>query len=79
MSCYSIQYQAGLGNTFESEAIHGTVPHGPINPRRVRFGLYSKQVTASAFVPPRSHSQNAYLYCVRPAAAHQARRQVLCL
>ncbi|KAF8242485.1 homogentisate 1,2-dioxygenase [Wilcoxina mikolae CBS 423.85] len=64
-------YQAGFGNTFESEAIPGTIPHGQNNPRRVRFGLYAEQMTASAFVAPRSHNQNAYLYRVRPAVAHQ--------
>ncbi|KAA8902951.1 Homogentisate 1,2-dioxygenase [Sphaerosporella brunnea] len=64
-------YQCGFGNTFESEAIEGTIPHGQNNPRRLRFGLYAEQMTASAFVAPRAHNKNSYLYRVRPAVAHQ--------
>ncbi|KAI5776935.1 Homogentisate 1,2-dioxygenase [Geopyxis carbonaria] len=65
------KYQCGFGNTFESEAVPGTIPHGQNNPRNVRFGLYAEQMTASAFVAPRSHNKNAYLYRIRPAVAHQ--------
>jgi len=46
---------------FESEAIPGALLHDHSNPRRVRFGLYSEQMTASAFVTPRARNRNAYL------------------
>ena len=60
-----------LAVRFESEAISGTLPYGQNNPRKVRFGLYAEQMTASAFVAPRAHNKNAYLYRMRPAVAHQ--------
>jgi len=65
------EYQAGFNNSFESEAIPGTIPHGQNNPRCGRFGLYTEQMTASAFVAPRSTNKKAWLYRVRPAVAHE--------
>ncbi|KAH7336479.1 putative homogentisate 1,2-dioxygenase [Rhexocercosporidium sp. MPI-PUGE-AT-0058] len=65
------EYQGGFGNTFESEAVPGTIPHGQNNPRKVRFGLYTEQITGSAFVAPRSANKKAWLYRMRPAVAHR--------
>ncbi|ODM17248.1 hypothetical protein SI65_06923 [Aspergillus cristatus] len=65
------QYQSGFGNSFASEAISGTLPQGQNNPRKVRFGLYAEQVTATAFVAPRHANKKAWLYRTRPAVAHQ--------
>ncbi|KAE8342657.1 hypothetical protein BDV24DRAFT_41163 [Aspergillus arachidicola] len=65
------EYQAGFGNTFISEAVPGTIPHGQNSPRNVRFGLYAEQVTATAFVAPRHANKKAWLYRARPAVAHQ--------
>ncbi|KAI5799114.1 putative homogentisate 1,2-dioxygenase [Peziza echinospora] len=65
------EYQAGFGNSFQSEIIPGTIPHGQNSPRVVRFGLYAEQMTGSAFSAPRVANRNAWLYRVRPAVAHQ--------
>ncbi|KAE8153209.1 Homogentisate 1,2-dioxygenase [Aspergillus avenaceus] len=65
------KYQSGFGNSFESEAVPGTIPHGQNNPRVVRFGLYAEQITATAFVAPRHANKKAWLYRARPAVAHQ--------
>ncbi|KAI9822498.1 MAG: hypothetical protein M1827_000217 [Pycnora praestabilis] len=65
------EYQSGFGNTFESEAVPGTLPQGQNSPRNVRFGLYAEQMTASAFVAPRHLNRKAWLYRARPAVAHQ--------
>ncbi|GKT83784.1 LOW QUALITY PROTEIN: homogentisate 1,2-dioxygenase [Colletotrichum tofieldiae] len=43
-------YQPGFNNSFESEAIAGTIPRGQNSPRSIRYGLYAEQITASAFV-----------------------------
>ncbi|KAJ9134295.1 Homogentisate 1,2-dioxygenase [Pleurostoma richardsiae] len=64
-------YLPGFNNHFESEAIPGTIPRGQNNPRRARFGLYTEQVTASAFVAPRHLNKKAWLYRARPAVAHK--------
>ncbi|KAE8388687.1 Homogentisate 1,2-dioxygenase [Aspergillus alliaceus] len=65
------EYQAGFGNAFVSEAVPGTIPQGQNNPRKVRFGLYAEQITATAFVAPRQTNKKAWLYRARPAVAHQ--------
>ncbi|KAJ0309713.1 hypothetical protein Brms1b_009108 [Colletotrichum noveboracense] len=65
------KYQPGLGNSFESEAIPGTIPQGQNSPRSIRYGLYAEQITASAFVAPRHANKKAWLYRSRPAVAHQ--------
>ncbi|KAJ5631982.1 homogentisate 1-2-dioxygenase [Penicillium lividum] len=64
------QYQAGFGNSFESEAVPGTIPYGQNNPRKVRFGLYVEQLTVTAFVAPRHANKKAWLYRARPAVVH---------
>lgn len=65
------EYLPGFNNHFESEAVPGTIPQGQNNPRCVRFGLYTEQMTASAFNAPRGANKNAWLYRARPAVAHQ--------
>ncbi|KAK5080709.1 hypothetical protein LTR05_008413 [Lithohypha guttulata] len=65
------QYQPGFNNHFESQAIPGVIPQGQNSPRSVRYGLYTEQMTASAFVAPRHRNKKAWLYRARPAVAHQ--------
>ncbi|KAL2855943.1 homogentisate 1,2-dioxygenase [Aspergillus pseudoustus] len=64
------QYQSGLGNHFESEAIPGTLPYGQNNPRVSRFELYTEQVTGSAFVTPRDKNKHSWLYRAQPSVAN---------
>ncbi|KAK2025125.1 homogentisate 1,2-dioxygenase [Colletotrichum zoysiae] len=64
-------YQPGFGNSFESEAIAGTIPRGQNSPRSIRYGLYAEQITGSSFVAPRHANKKAWLYRSRPAVAHQ--------
>ncbi|KAF7555059.1 hypothetical protein G7Z17_g2411 [Cylindrodendrum hubeiense] len=65
------KYQAGFGNSFESEAVQGVLPKGQNSPRNVRSGLYAEQITGGAFVAPRAVNKRAWLYRSRPAVAHQ--------
>ena len=65
------EYLPGFNNSFESEAVPGTIPQGQNSPRNVRFGLYAEQMTGSAFVAPRHLNKKAWLYRARPAVAHQ--------
>lgn len=66
-----LRYQSGFNNEFASEAVPGTLPQGQNSPRKVRFGLYAEQMTASAFVAPRHLNKRSWLYRARPAVAHQ--------
>ncbi|KAF8596173.1 Homogentisate 1,2-dioxygenase [Ceratobasidium sp. AG-I] len=65
------QYQVGFGNRFASEAIPGVLPVGQNSPQKCQYDLYAEQITATAFTAPRKDNQNAWLYRIRPAVAHQ--------
>ena len=65
-----MEYQAGFGNTFVSEAVPGTVPVGRNSPQQVAHGLYAEQLSGTAFTAPRSENRRSWLYRIRPAAMH---------
>lgn len=67
-----MEYQAGFGNTFVTEAVPGTVPVGRNSPQRVAHGLYAEQLSGTAFTAPRSENRRSWLYRIRPAAMHGA-------
>ena len=45
----SLQYQAGFGNEFQSEAVAGALPVGRNWPQRPPLGLYAEQISGTAF------------------------------
>jgi len=61
---------SGFGNSFESEALPGTLPVGRNSPQRVAHGLYAEQLSGTAFTAPRSENRRSWLYRIRPAAMH---------
>ncbi|MDQ2703289.1 MAG: homogentisate 1,2-dioxygenase [Pseudomonadota bacterium] len=61
---------SGFGNSFESEALPGTLPVGRNSPQRVARGLYAEQLSGTAFTAPRSENRRSWLYRIRPAAMH---------
>src|SRR5690606_34388683 len=63
-------YMSGFGNSFESEALPGTLPVGRNSPQRVAHGLYAEQLSGTAFTAPRSENRRSWLYRIRPAAMH---------
>src|SRR5690606_38757177 len=63
-------YMSGFGNSFESEALPGTLPVGRNSPQRVAHGLYAEQLSGTAFTAPRSENRRSWLYRHRPAALH---------
>ena len=44
-----MEYLAGFGNTFVTEAVPGTVPVGRNSPQTVAHGLYAEQLSGTAF------------------------------
>lgn len=64
----SVTYQTGFGNTFESEAVEGSLPKGRNNPRKVPFDLYTEQISGTAFTSPRHVNQRTWLYRQQPSA-----------
>jgi homogentisate 1,2-dioxygenase len=62
----------GFGNGFATEAVAGALPVGRNSPQHVPHGLYTEQLSGSAFTAPRSHNLRSWLYRLRPAASHGA-------
>ena len=64
--------QTGFGNHFASEAVPGALPQGRNSPQHVPFGLYTEQLSGTAFTAPRSENRRSWLYRLRPTANHPA-------
>jgi homogentisate 1,2-dioxygenase len=61
----------GFGSHFATEAIAGALPEGRNSPQRPAFGLYAEQLSGTAFTAPRAENRRAWLYRMRPSAAHR--------
>ncbi len=66
-----LRYQSGFGNEFATEAVTGALPEGRNSPQRAPHGLYTEQLSGTAFTAPRSHNRRSWLYRIRPAAVHR--------
>ena len=63
-------YLTGFGGHFESEAVPGALPVGRNSPQRPAFGLYTEQLSGTAFTAPRHENRRSWLYRMRPTADH---------
>ncbi len=45
-------YKSGFGNEFASEALPGALPDGQNNPQQPPLGLYTEQLSGTAFTVP---------------------------
>jgi homogentisate 1,2-dioxygenase len=61
----------GFGGHFESEAVEGALPRGRNSPQRPAFGLYTEQLSGTAFTAPRHEHRRSWLYRMRPSADHR--------
>lgn len=71
-----LKYQAGFGNTFQSEAIRGALPVGQNSPQRAPRGLYAEVLSFTAFTAPRAENLSAWAYRLRPSAMHAPYRRL---
>lgn len=62
---------ASIGNEFSSEALPGALPEGQNNPRLCPYGLYSEQISGTAFTAPRRENRRSWMYRIRPSVTHQ--------
>jgi homogentisate 1,2-dioxygenase len=74
----SASYQSGFGNEFASEALPGTLPEGRNSPQHAPYGLYTEQLSGTAFTAPRAANRRSWLYRIRPAAVHRAFTRIDC-
>ena len=63
-------YQTGFGNQFETEAEPGVLPVGQNSPQKVKGGLYTEQITGTAFTAPRNSMRRSWVYRMRPSVRH---------
>ena len=63
----SLKYQHGFGNEHESEALPGALPIGQFSPQRVALGLYTEQLSSTAFTAPRANNRRIWFYRIRPS------------
>jgi homogentisate 1,2-dioxygenase len=67
----ALQYMTGFGSHFETEAVEGALPKGRNSPQRPAYGLYTEQLSGTAFTSPRHENRRSWLYRMRPAADHR--------
>lgn len=64
-----IKYLNGFGNEHQSEAVEGALPVGCFNPQKSRLGLYTEQISTTAFTAPRHENRRSWLYRIRPSVS----------
>jgi len=63
-------YMSGFGNEHATEAVPGALSRGRNSPQKPPLGLYAEQISFTPFTAPRSENRRAWLYRIRPSAAH---------
>ena len=66
----------GYGNTFESEAIEGSLIRGRNNPQKCPLGLYAEQLSGTSFTQPRHKNLRTWLYRIKPTVGHSKHTEV---
>jgi homogentisate 1,2-dioxygenase len=66
-----VRYLSGFGNEQASEALPGMLPERQNAPQRHPRGLYTEQISGTAFTAPRTENRRSWLYRIRPSAAHR--------
>ena len=64
-------YLSGFGNEFATEACAGALPQGQNAPQKSSLGLYTEQISGSAFTAPRAVNRRTWSYRIRPSVMHQ--------
>ena len=67
-------YLSGFANHFSTEAVAGALPVGRNSPQKVPFGLYTEQLSGTAFTAPRHENRRSWLYRLRPERRPRAVR-----
>ena len=71
MVAETLRYQSGFGNDFATEALPGALPIGQSNPKRPAYGLYTEELSGTAFTAPRGANRRSWTYRIRPSAVHE--------
>ena len=68
-------YQTGFGNEFATEAVAGALPQGQNTPQHAPLGLYTEQISGTAFTSPRALNRRTWSYRIRPSVMHEPYRE----
>jgi homogentisate 1,2-dioxygenase len=66
-----MNYQSGFANEFATEAVKGALPIGQNAPQKHPLGLYTEQLSGSAFTVPRAVNRRTWTYRIRPSVTHK--------
>src|SRR5688572_22051130 len=66
-----LQYHAGFGNEFASEALPGALPRGQNAPQQAPLGLYIEELNGTSMTAPRGISRSTWTYRIRPSTMHR--------
>jgi homogentisate 1,2-dioxygenase len=72
----TLDYIPGFGNEHVTEALPGTLPQGRNSPQKPPRGLYTEQISGTAFTAPRAENRRSWLYRIRPSAMHRKFRRI---
>ncbi|MGA7885935.1 MAG: homogentisate 1,2-dioxygenase [Acidobacteriaceae bacterium] len=71
MAQKELQYQSGFGNEFATEAVKGGLPEGQNAPQKAPLGLYTEQLSGTAFTAPRATNRRTWTYRIKPSVTHK--------
>lgn len=63
-------YLSGFGAQLQSEAVPGALPQGRNNPQKPPLGLYTEQLSGTAFTVPNHRNRRTWFYRIRPSVRH---------
>jgi homogentisate 1,2-dioxygenase len=66
-----LKYQSGFANEFATEAAPGALPQGQNSPQLHPLGLYTEQLSGTAFTAPRAANRRTWTYRIRPSVTHK--------
>ncbi|MDN5851196.1 MAG: homogentisate 1,2-dioxygenase [Nitrococcus sp.] len=75
-SAGELDYMTGFHNEFETEALPGALPRGRNSPQRAPYGLYSEQLSGTAFTAPREANRRSWLYRIQPSVVQSEYRRI---
>lgn len=75
MAHKDLHYQSGFGNEFATEAVKGALPEGQNAPQKAPLGLYTEQLSGTAFTAPRAANRRTWTYRIRPSVTHRPFRE----
>src|SRR5271154_3015096 len=70
-----LRYLSGFGNEQATEAVAGALPEGQNSPQTHPLGLYTEQISGTAFTAPRALNRRTWMYRIRPSVMHEPYRE----